>query len=198
MTSSAAGAEAAFKADPDNRLVWRRDAIRLEAESVRDAMLALSGLLDPTMGGPPVPPSNRDTSPRRSLYLHHSGIDRSTFLATFDAADAVACYQRDQSIVPQQALALSNAGFSQDAAAQIAARVTREIPAGADDEMFVARAFVTVLGRQPDDFERSECRRAIDQLRTLPDGKAAAEGVDPGRVQIVAALLNHNDFVTLR
>ena len=198
MTSSSSGAKAAAEADPDNRLLWRRDAIRLEAEAVRDAMLALSGLLDPTIGGPPVPPSDRDTSPRRSLYLFHSGIDRSTFLATFDAADAVACYQRDQSIVPQQALALSNAGFSQDAAAKIAARVAHEIPAGADDETFVARAFVVVLGRQPDDFERSECRQALDELRTLPDGKAAAAGVDPARVQIVAALLNHNDFVTLR
>ncbi len=198
MTSSSAGAKAAIEADPDNRLLWRRDAIRLEAEAVRDAMLAISGLLDPAMGGPPVPPSDRDASTRRSLYLFHSGVDRSTFLATFDAADAVACYQRDQSIVPQQALALSNAGFSQDAAATIAARVVHEIPAGADDETFVSRAFYVVLGRQPDDFERSECGRAIDQLRTLPDGKAAAGGVDPVRVQIVAALLNHNDFVTLR
>jgi hypothetical protein len=198
MTSSSAGAGAAVEADPDNRLLWRRDAIRLDAEVVRDAILVVSGMLDPTMGGPPVPPSDRDTSPRRSLYLYHSGIDRSTFLATFDAADAIACYQRDQSIVPQQALALSNAGFSQDAAARIAARVTSEISGTADDETFVVRAFVAVLGRQPDDFERSECRRAIDQLRTLPDGEAAAGGVDPARVQIVAALLNHNDFVTLR
>jgi len=198
MTSSSAGAKAAVEADPDNRLLWRRDAIRLEAEAVRDAMLALSGLLDPTMGGPPVPPSGRDTSTRRSIYLFHSGVDRSTFLATFDAADAVACYQRDQSIVPQQALALSNAGFSQDAAVKIAARVTHEIPAGADDETFVTRAFCVVLGRQPDDFEQSECRRALDELRTLPDGRAAAGGADPARVQIVAALLNHNDFVTLR
>ena len=87
---------------------------------------------------------------------------------------------------------------SSDLAAKIAARVAHEIPAGADDETFVARAFVVVLGRQPDDFERSECRQALDELRTLPDGKAAAAGVDPARVQIVAALLNHNDFVTLR
>ena len=198
MTSSSAGAEAAIKADPDNRLLWRRDAIRIEAEAVRDALLAVSGTLDATMGGPPVPPSDRDTSQRRSLYLHHSGVDRSTFLATFDAADAVACYQRDQSILPQQSLALSNAAFSQDAAAKIASRVTKDIPAGADDEAFVVRAFFTVLGRQPDDFERSECRRALDELRALPDGKAAPEAVDPARVQIVAALLNHNDFVTLR
>jgi len=198
MTSSSAGAGPALEADPDNQLLWRRDAIRIEAEAVRDALLALAGTLDATMGGPPVPPAGRDASLRRSLYLHHSGIDRSSFLATFDVADAVACYQRDRSIVPQQALALSNAAFAQDAAAKITARVAKDLPAGADDESFVARAFFTVLGRQPDDFERAECRRALDGLRTLPDGKAGPEAVDPARVQIVAALLNHNDFVTLR
>jgi hypothetical protein len=199
MTSSAAGAEAASTADPDNLLLWRRDGIRLEAEVIRDAMLALAGTLDATMGGPPVPPAGCEASTRRSLYLFHSGIDRSPFLAAFDAADAVACYQRDQSIVPQQALALSNAAFAQDAAATIAGRIVREMPAAAgDDDAFVSRAFVAILGRRPDAFELSECRRALAGLAPAPAAVGGPETVDPARVRIVAALLNHTEFVTLR
>ena len=194
MGSSTAGAEAALKIDPDNRLLWRREPIRLEAQVVRDGILALAGTLDPTMGGPPVKEADQPTSRRRSLYFWHSEISRNVFLTTFDDAAAKECYQRDQSIVPQQALALSNAALVHDAAAKIAARVQPSGPP-ADDAAFLERAFKTILHRGPSADEQAACEAAMAKWRSA---KPAAGAADPGRVLMVWALLNHNDFITLR
>jgi len=130
LSSSFVGAEANAKKDPENRYLWRRNSIRLEAEAVRDSMLALSGSLDSTMGGPPVPPDQQDDSKRRSLYFFHSAFDRNLFLTTFDEAEAKECYRREQTIVPQQALAMNNSKIVLDAADHIAARISA--PARAD------------------------------------------------------------------
>ncbi|RLS76513.1 MAG: DUF1553 domain-containing protein [Planctomycetota bacterium] len=192
MTSSTRAAGANVRVDPDNRLLWRRDAIRLEAEVIRDCMLALAGTLDPTMGGPPVPADQQPQSRRRSLYFFHSSVDRNTLLKTFDVADVKECYERDRSIVPQQALALANAALVHDAAGRIAARL-----AGGDDAAFVERVFLAVLGRAPADAERAACGESLDAWRKLGrDGVPAAD--DPARVLVAWALLNHNDFVTVR
>ena len=91
---------------------------------MRDSILALAGALDATIGGPPVPPGSQETSHRRSLYFFHSNNERNLFLTTFDDAGVKDCYRREQSIVPQQALALANSGLVQDAARQIKTRLT--------------------------------------------------------------------------
>jgi hypothetical protein len=196
MGSSTAGAEDGLKADPDNQFLWRRDPVRLEAQAVRDCMLALAGTLDPTMGGPPVPAAEQSKSCRRSLYFWHSNIDRNVFLTTFDDAAVVECYRRDQSIVPQQALALSNAALVHDAAAKIAGRITAAGGADMDEEEFIDRAFVMLLDRRPTADERAACMAALVKWRTL--AKPAAATPDQPLVHMVWALLNHNDFVTLR
>ena len=192
MTSSTRDAGENVRIDPDNRLLWRRDAIRLEAEVIRDCMLALADTLDPTMGGPPVTADQQPQSRRRSLYFFHSSVDRNALLKTFDVADVKECYERDRSIVPQQALALANAGLVHDAAARIAARL-----AGGDDATFLERVFLAVLGRAPAAAERVTCGEALDAWRQLGrDGVPAAD--DPARALVAWALLNHNDFVTVR
>jgi hypothetical protein len=195
MGSSAKGAEKAVAADPDNKLSWRRDPIRLEAQVVRDAMLSLAGTLDPVMGGPPVPEGQQADSRRRSLYFWHSDISRNLFLTTFDDASVAECYQRDQSIVPQQALALSNAALVHESAAKITERISGEGAAATDDAVFVARAFSVVLHRPPTAEERAACLAALAKWRAVekPAGKA-----DPARIHAVWTLFNHNDFVTLR
>lgn len=193
MGSSTAGADAALAIDPDNRLVWRREPIRLEAQVVRDGVLALAGMLDLTMGGPPVRESEQATSRRRSLYFWHSDISRNLFLTTFDDAAAKECYERERSIVPQQALALANAAIVHDAAAGIASRL--EADAG-DDTAFLERAFETILQRDPSADERAACEGTLGRWRAV--AKPAAGTADPARVLLVWALLNHNDFVTLR
>ena len=193
MSSAAKGADSAARIDPDNRLLWRRVPIRLEAQVVRDAILSLAGTLDPTMGGPPVPVAAQAASRRRSLYFWHSEISGNPFLATFDDAAPRECYQRDQSIVPQQALALANAALVHDAAAQIA---TRAQAGAGDDAAFIERAFGTIVNRAPTADERAACESALAKWRAL--GRPSPNAADPARTQLVWALLNHNDFVTLR
>jgi hypothetical protein len=195
MGSSTMHAQAALNTDPDNKLLWRREPIRLDAQVVRDGILTLAGTLDPTMGGPPVKESEQPNSRRRSLYFWHSDISRNLFLATFDDASVKECYQRDQSIVPQQALALSNAALVHDAAAKIAERVQASGPVGGDAE-FLERAFKTILHRGPSADERAACEAALAKWRGA--AKPATGTLDPARVHMVWAIVNHNDFVTLR
>ena len=199
MTSSAVGAESHAQIDPDNRLLWRRDAIRLESQVIRDSILFLAGTLDLTLGGPSVPPDKQADSKRRSLYFFHSNNDRNPFLTAFDEADVKECYQRDRSIVPQQALALANSRLVQEAAARIAEVLvsTADGLAAVTDEEFTAKVFATLLGRQPHASELRECSAAIEAWRSLAGDGSALAG-HTARTQLVWAVINHNDFVTLR
>ncbi|MEX0670192.1 MAG: PSD1 and planctomycete cytochrome C domain-containing protein [Pirellulales bacterium] len=195
MGSSTKEALAALAADPDNTLLWRREPVRLESQVVRDAVLALAGTLDPTMGGPSVPEGQQASSRRRSLYLWHSDISRDLFLTMFDDASVTECYRRDQSIVPQQALALSNAALVHDSAAKIVERIAAAgVPAG-DDSAFLDRAFGLVLHRPPTAEEKAAFAGALAKWRAI---EKPAGNADPARVYAVWTLFNHNDFVTLR
>jgi hypothetical protein len=195
MSSSTKGAVAALAADPDNTLLWRREPVRLESQVVRDAVLALAGTLDTTMGGPSVPEGQQANSHRRSLYLWHSDISRDLFLTMFDDASVTECYRREQSIVPQQALALSNAALVHDSAAKIAERIAAAgVPAG-DDSAFLDRAFGIVLHRPPTAEEKAAFAGALAKWRA---SEKPAGNADPARVHAVWTLFNHNDFVTLR
>ena len=190
MCSSLAGGEANAAKDPDNRFWWRRTPIRLEAEVVRDSILALAGTLDSTMGGPPVPPGGQDDSKRRSLYFFHSNNERNLFLTTFDDAGVKECYRREQSIVPQQALALTNSELVLESAPKIAA-TARTSP---DDATFVRQAFAVLLGISVGDAELTAQReRARRVARACQTRRSKAT-----RDNFVWALINHNDFVTLR
>jgi len=104
------------------------------------------------------------------------------------------CYRREQSIVPQQALALANAGFVHDAAERIAGRVAAKDVADAD---FITAAFRAVLCRPPAAAEAEACREALGRWREIAE-PAGPTGVEPARAHLVWALLNHTDFVTLR
>lgn len=249
MSSSQAGMDGNLRIDPDNAHWWRRSPIRLEAEVVRDSILALSGELDGTRGGPPVPAAQQTTSKRRSLYFYHSNNERNLFLTTFDQAAVKECYRREQSIVPQQALALSNSSLVLDAAARIAGLLTggaardpggqgskvesvsgatggsgvggahgggggtRGTGAGegagggeaagidlgaAGDVGFVRAAYVQVLGVEPREAELAACLRALAAWRSGAEVAGPAVVAQFARANLVWALLNHNDFVTLR
>jgi hypothetical protein len=199
MSSSLAGAGANAAKDPENLYLWRRNPIRLEAEAVRDSILSLAGTLDPVIGGPPVAPATQDDSKRRSLYFFHSNNDRNLFLTTFDEAGVKECYRRDQSIVPQQAMALTNSRFVLDSASRIAARLSRSgepEQSRPDDVAFIRRAFSAVLGIAASDAEVTACRKALDNWRRQKPQSAGHP--DAARAHLVWALINHNDFVTLR
>jgi hypothetical protein len=196
-SSLAAAAESANK-DPDNQYLGRRVPTRLESQVVRDSILALAGTLDTAIGGPPVASADQATSTRRSMYFFHSNNDRDRFLLTFDEASVKECYRRDQSIVPQQALALANSRLVHDAIGNIAQRISTAEGTDIDDAQFVRRAFLALLGMQATDAEIAACLRSLEQWRSLPtDGDATAAGATP-RARLIWALINHNDFVTLR
>ena len=199
MSSSAADSDANLAADPDNRYLWRRVSIRLESQVVRDSILSLAGTLDLTRGGPPVPPSAQADSTRRSLYFFHSNNDRNQFLTTFDEATVNECYRRDQSIIPQQALALSNSGLVHDASRRIAERLSQ--PSAKDgfpleDNDFIEKAYYAVLGIRANDGEIRASTKALNAWRRLPVD--SDDSVDRARQYLVWALLNHTDFVTVR
>lgn len=156
-----------FAIDPDNRLRWRMDQRRLDAEVIRDAMLAVAGRLDlePTPGSP-VSRLREDrrglnqmlgqlrsrSDECRSIYLPIVRDQVPEPLAIFDFPDAsLVSGQRDESNVPSQALFLLNHSEVVSLAGSFADRVAR-LPGSASDRL--AAAFEMALGRRPSAAER--------------------------------------------
>src|SRR5262249_7661846 len=115
--------ETAHKLDPDNRLLWRWTVRRLDAEAIRDAMLATADRLDASMGGPYVARSRDGAGEvvvvggaaganRRSLYLQQRRTQTLSLLGVFDSPSLVVnCVQRPVSTIPLQSLSLLNSPF---------------------------------------------------------------------------------------
>ncbi|HVW01505.1 MAG TPA: PSD1 and planctomycete cytochrome C domain-containing protein [Planctomycetaceae bacterium] len=196
-TSSNRDASPQIAADPENRLYWRMNPIRMESEVVRDTLLALAGNLDLRLGGPSVDPAKEPRPPRRSLYFVHSHNDHHPFLSMFDDASVLDCYRRQESIVPQQALALSNSALALAAAEKINERLHAQLGA-VDDMHFGTAAFETILAEQPSAEELAACQALVSEVA---EKLKAANQPNPGvraRRALIQALLNHNDFVTIR
>jgi hypothetical protein len=154
---------AAAAVDADDRLLWRFAPRRLEAEAVRDALLAVSGELNPQLGGPSFRPFtitvhnhnfyhlfDRDAPEfnRRTVYRVSVNTGKSPFLDALDCpAPSLTAPRRRSTTTPLQALALMNDSFVQRQAERFAARVRRE--AGADEVAQVTRAYRLAFGRPP-------------------------------------------------
>ena len=190
MKSVVANAKQQLAVDPENRLWWRRETVRLESQAVRDSVLRLANQLDLTRGGKPVEPAQQVESKRRSLYFFHSNNSRNLFLTMFDEALVTDCYKREESIVPQQALAMANSRVVLDHCAPIVEILSKD---GVDERQFISRAFVYILGRTANPQEVDACLAAMKRWDDIP---STAEGLP--RESLVWVLLNHNDFVTLR
>lgn len=190
LNSSNAGAGEARKIDPENHYYWRMNSRRMEAEVIRDSLLELAGELDGTMGGPSL--NAAQEGKRRSLYFRHSRDDKSVFLSTFNGPDHLRCYRRSESVIPQQALALSNSGLALEMAKKIMERVRKEAPGL---EAFIGRAFETIVCRVPSEEERVACREFCEKVRSATKASDLDSRV---RLRFVHALLNYNDFVTIR
>jgi hypothetical protein len=197
MTSSSAGAaEENLKRDQDNQFYWRANPVRMEAQLVRDSLLRLAGELDLAMGGPSIP-ANDESSRRRSLYYFHSHNEHQKFLETFDDAMVRECYRRSESIVPQQALALANSPLAASMAEKIAQQLASVAPHQSDAD-FTRAAFATILAEEPSSDEVAACCEALEQLTAAAIAKQHADPKQQARTNLVHALLNHNDFVTVR
>ena len=173
---------AGLAADADARLLWRFPPRRLEAETIRDAILAVSGRLNLAMGGrgfdlfasrgglsgyPPI--EHFDAAGRRRMvYAHRIRMEKDDVFGAFDCPDAgQSMARRRQSTTPIQALNLFNSPFTLDEAAAFAARVEADVAAGergrqdgadvAADRVsaWIDRAYALAFARLPDAAERS-------------------------------------------
>jgi hypothetical protein len=172
------------KRDPDHLGWWRWLPRRLEAEAVRDALLAATAELDRRLGGPSVP--DADTSLRRSLYLFQKRDLPPKQQALFDgpAAMTESCTRRQTTTVPLQALYLLNSPFGVERGKAMAKRVVEQ--AGEDRSRQLDAAFRLVLGRLPSESERQLGRRFFEQ------GTGSFEAV---LARFCQALMNVNEFL---
>jgi hypothetical protein len=204
--------------DPDNRLLWRFNVQRMEGEEIRDGVLAASEQLDRTMGGADIDMKLGLTSWRRSLYYTHHGEEKMEFLNLFDGANPTDCYRRAETVVPQQALAMVNSEFSHRESRLLARSLWDRVqhdppPSGNKDETFVIAAFEQILARSPSaEMKTAAVKflgrqatefRALDpkQLAATPTAGEIASSADPdqrARENLIHALMNHNEFVTIR
>lgn len=194
--------------DPDNKLLWRQRLRRLEAEAVRDSVLAVSGQLDRRAGGPPVqvqpkPDGTYEIADavsggsRRTIYLLARRNYHPTVLAVFDQPNLTAnCTHRTASAVVLQSLTMLNDRFILEQAAQTAKRVVAA-GASADPEDLVERAFRLVLGRSP---RQEEVGWSVALLHRQADRhRASATAADPAELKALAhlcqVLLNTSEFL---
>jgi hypothetical protein len=216
MTSAAPSEKLASNktADPDNRLLWRMNPRRMEAEAVRDALFYTAGTLDLTRGGPDLSFDLAASTPRRSIYFTHAYEKQAKFLEMFDGASVNECYRRSESVVPQQALALANSDTSRVQSRLVAQKLTQLVAKDPEpDDAFVQLAFEQILGRRPSTAEVGECRafllsqaellKSPDKLSPFTGGakpsvEAAADPIQRARENLTLVLFNHNDFVTIR
>jgi len=186
--------------DVENRYLWRMPRRRVEAEVIRDSMLAVAGNLVADRGGPAVFPyidpslfqassartwpGRPDTDPstwRRSVYVFQKRSIPLPMLDIFDKPDSVSsCARRNRSTIAPQALIMMNNAFVGLEAEKFAARL-KEL-AGDQPEAQVDRAFVLALSRHP---SQTEAERAAAFIKAAPEGL----------VDFCKAIFNLNEFV---
>jgi hypothetical protein len=192
--------ESAAKVDPENKLLWHMPRRRLDAEALRDGILAVSGRLSSKAGGPSAYPElpaelhksakNWKASPttldrnRRSVYVAVKRNLKYPLLAVFDAPDASEpCGRRFTTTTAPQALMLLNDQIVLEMAKQFASNVLSDGPKSPDAA--IESAFRLALGRRPTTEERSAMRRFLDGHSDFNDGVT----------DVCHAILNLNEFL---
>ncbi len=170
--------------DPDNRLLWRMNRSRLDADSYRDAVMAVSGRLDPTLGGPGIPHYNASPGPQSTPVLDYAGFDweapaarrrsiyrvvyrgiADPFMEVLDFPDmGLLAPTRGFSVSALQSLTLFNNHFLLGQSAHLAARAEGPAP---DPPEAIRRMFRLVLLREPSAGELAEFA-ALAQSAGLP------------------------------
>lgn len=196
----------AAQLDPSNVHLWRMNLRRLEAEALRDAMLAASDNLQRRLGGPGIKPriradlltaSQRNKWPvlareshpqwRRSVYIYSKRQLLMPLMELFDAPTTTdSCPERLVSVVPTQALVLMNDEFTEDQAEALAALAERE--RGAEPRQAVEFVFRRTLGRAPDAERLREAERFVAE-RTLVSDRLSA------LADLVHVIFNSSEFL---
>ena len=194
---SSADNAAAKKLDAGNRLLWRKSPRRVDAESLRDGMLSVAGMLNSEMGGPgfvdvkiepnngttyytPIDPEGAEFQ-RRTVYRFTPRGGRSALLDTFDCPDPSATApRRSVTTTPLQALSLLNNSFVFRMSDALAERVHRA--AGDDANAQIRQAYLTVLCREPSPEDQQLARNLVD---------------NHGMPALCRALFNFSEFVVI-
>jgi hypothetical protein len=196
--------------DPKNLRLSRMSRVRLPAEQIRDQVLAVSGLLKPSTGGPSVFPiqpdrywedrdlpgkwtaSSGDDRYRKSLYTYWRRMALHPTMELLDApARSVCVSKRTTANLPTQALVALNAPVFVESAQHLARRVLKE---SADDEGRLSLAFKLTLGRQPDDDERAKFQSFID-AQIIRYAKSATPHLSVWQ-SVATVLLNLDETIT--
>jgi hypothetical protein len=149
--------------DPENRLCWRANRRRLELEAMRDAMIAVAGRLDPSMGGRPVSLTTAPYALRRAVYGFIDRQDLPSMFRVFDFANPdQSSPQRPRTTVPQQALFLMNSPFAIEQARAIAGLPA--VAAADDDQQRVQAMYRAVLARLPSPQELAVAQQFVGSV----------------------------------
>lgn len=158
------------KVDPENRLLWKFNRQRLELEALRDSVLAVSGKLDPTIGGPAVDLLKEPFISRRTIY---GFIDRQNLpgmYRTFDfASPDTHAPRRYSTTVPQQALFLMNGRFVMEQVRSLAARP--DLSSVSSPEEKITRLYRLLYGRRPLPNEIDLGLQFLHEVRPGPESK---------------------------
>jgi hypothetical protein len=186
--------EANAQEDPDNHLFWRRPPHRLEAEVIRDALLAVSGTLDPRMFGPGTldPASNR-----RSIYYTIKRSKLMPMMQVFDAPEALGgVAERPTTTIAPQALLLMNNPNVRHYARALAKRVASD-PSMSTEEA-VRSGYLIALARSPSPEELADGISFIEQQTESYRKDGKSESGDPALTDFCQILMCLNEFVYVR
>jgi hypothetical protein len=193
--------DAARERDPANRLLHHYPTRRLEAEAIRDSLLAVSGRLDPQLYGRPILPYRTaeddkkrlftgplDGHGRRSIYLQMSIMEPPKFLTGFNLPDLkLPTGRRDVTNVPSQALILLNDPFVNAMAKHWAGELTKQKASNSEERIRIM--FVRAFARQPGEAELNRWLSALNDLGgDTPDAWE----------QLAHAFFNAKEFIYFR
>jgi hypothetical protein len=174
-----------LKSDPDNLLWWHRPPRRLEAESIRDSMLVVSGLLDRTMYGPGTLDPNMK---RRSIYFFIKRSQLVPMMMLFDWPEhLVSIGQRQTTTIAPQALAFMNNPIARAAAEALANQLS--------DVQRIDEVFLKVLSRLPTDAERQAAFRFIAQAQKTRQEQNVSQPEKMAIADFCQILLCANEFI---
>ena len=212
--SSVRNDEHSQQVDPDNRLLWKQRVRRLESEAVRDSLLAVSGKLDRSVGGVPVPVEPRPDGSfvvkkeglatptsafRRTVYLLSRRNYHPTLLNVFDQPNlATNCSERSISAVVLQSLTMLNDAFVLEQADAFGDRVLKN---GDARDVRIASAFELAFSRQPTTNEAEWCaaamNREVEFHRQTNPACTDVEAENRAMIRICHTLLNTSEFLVI-
>ncbi len=167
-------ADVAKLKDPENRLLWRANSRRLNAEQIRDTLLTVSGELKLDQGGPSVDPAE----PRRTVYTKVLRNTRDALLDVFDSPEGFnSTAERNVTTTPTQSLLMLNSPAMLKRAEAFAARLLRE--SSADESRRISEAYRLALGRAPSPSEHEAALAFLDRQAQLASPPRAAQEPAP-------------------